>query len=300
MHALLDEPPLYATLHSPNGAPHRFDEEAVKGMVLEWQCDPRPELLNEILLRAEPAITGVLLERSSYLEDLDEVLSLLRIRIWKKLPNYDPVKGRIFTYITIVVHQGLGDIWAKRTKYKEHHIPAGLDFLNHCNGPMAPLDRSETVPMVPPDRGEIYEDIGHRISTVQTTVTDEHELEACRWLVRSFVDSEFAIRRHTCADAMSIVYGIDPARSRVLHDATLLEVRRTLLDVVDIPEVEVADLRGTRAIALGKYASGLSSEDFSRLVFLMRGLAPAIIEAGRIDWILNGYPHARPLFPIIN
>src|SRR5271165_2177466 len=57
MHALLEEP-LHASMHHPNGAVHRFDEDAVKEMVLEWQGDQRPELLNEILLRSEPIANG--------------------------------------------------------------------------------------------------------------------------------------------------------------------------------------------------------------------------------------------------
>jgi hypothetical protein len=70
-------PLLHKRLHHPHGgAVYRFDEEQIKEMVLEWQCDQRTELLNEILLRAQPLITGVLLSRSKHTDDFDEIAQL--------------------------------------------------------------------------------------------------------------------------------------------------------------------------------------------------------------------------------
>jgi len=187
----------------------------------------------------------------------------------------------------LVVHQGLDDILSKRRLYASRYVTVDLSVLDHVNHSVCDWT----------SRAAIFEDICHRILQTQTICTDEHELAAQRWLVIcGFLYSEFKLRRHEAADSMTIVYGITRARSRQLHDLTLLEVRRQLLDVMDIPEVEVSDLRGTRAIALAKYAALLVPADFSRLVYLMRNLAPIIIEQGRIDWILDGYPNARLLF----
>jgi hypothetical protein len=113
------------------------------------------------------------------------------------------------------------------------------------------------------------------------------------------VATEFGLFRHQAADSMSVVFGIDPKRSRMLYDLTLLEVRRSLLDdTVEIPVVRRSSLCGTRARALARYAAQLSGEDFSKLVFLMKGLAPVIIPStDRIDLILGGFPGAVPLFP---
>jgi DNA-directed RNA polymerase specialized sigma24 family protein len=114
---------LYPSLHHPREAPHRFDEEQVRALALEWQCDQRTELLNEILLRAQPLITGVLLSRSKQTEDFDELLGLTRIRIWKKLPQYDSAQGRIYTYLTMICHQAVDELVAKRKRYQERYVP---------------------------------------------------------------------------------------------------------------------------------------------------------------------------------
>lgn len=71
-----------------------------------------------------------------------------------------------------------------------------------------------------------------------------------RWLVRGLVDSEFALKRHEASDAMTLVYGLSPVRSRQIHARTLLEVRRQLLDVVELPAVTRANPIGTRGKAL--------------------------------------------------
>jgi hypothetical protein len=72
---------LYPTRHHPAGAPHRFDEPVVRELVLKWQSERKPEVLDEILSAAEPVLKGTLLSRNGYSEDFDEVLNALRIRL---------------------------------------------------------------------------------------------------------------------------------------------------------------------------------------------------------------------------
>jgi hypothetical protein len=80
-------------------------------------------------------------------------------------------------------------------------------------------------------------------------------------------------------------------------DATTLEIRRQLLPITEIPTITKGNLRGTRGYALARFASELSPEDFSKLVFLTRNLSPvAVIQTGHLDWVLHGHPDARPLF----
>jgi hypothetical protein len=146
-------------------------------------------------------------------------------------------------------------------------------------------------------REDVLNDIAWRIRQVRTVVTDPFELQAQKWLVEGQLSAEFTLKRHECADSMSIVFGIPPARSRVLHDATVLEISRELLPITKIPTITRGNLRGTRGFALARYANELSPEDFSKLVFLTRNLSPvAVIPAGRVDWTLGGFPEARPLF----
>src|SRR5260221_1766593 len=274
-------------MHHPRGAPRLFCEEQIKAMVLEWQSDQRTELLNEILLRTQPLITGVLLSRSKHTEDFDELLNTLRIRIWKKLPKYDSTQGRIFSYFTLVCHQAVDELWAKRRLYQERYMPTSVEVLDHPKHSSAPEVR----------RTEVLDDLHWRIFRVQTVCTDEHELQAQRWLVKGLLDAEFKLYRHEAADAMTVVFGISPARARQIHDGTLLEIRRELLPITEIPRITTTDLCGTRQYALGKYANRLEPPEFSKLVFLMRNLAPAIIpKHERIDLILDGFPGARRLF----
>jgi hypothetical protein len=123
-------------------------------------------------------------------------------------------------------------------------------------------------------------------------------LEAQRWLVRSLVDADFGLRRHEGSNAMTIVYGLSPKRSRLLHDATILEVRRQLLPATEIPATTKADLIGTRGHALWKFADQLSPSDFSKLAYFMKNLSPATLipRPECLEWTLNGYPGAQRLF----
>lgn len=286
---------LLPTRHNPAGAEHLFHEEQIKELVVEWQRDREPKVLDEILRRCEPALTGTLLARNGYSADLDELLNALRVRVWKRLSKYNPDKGRIFTFVSLIAGHGLTETW-HRQNLQTHRYPAA-DF-----GLLEQL-KYATAPEV--YRNEILDDIIWRIYQTRTVCTDPHELESQRWLVHSFLKAEFKLRRHTAADATVIVHGLDPSRARKIHDYTMLEIRRTLLGVVGIPEVTPDSLRGTRANALRKYADRLSSEDFAKLIYLMRNLAPAIIDAPdqvlnglviSLEHVLNGHPEARPLF----
>jgi HK97 family phage major capsid protein len=96
------------------------------------------------------------------------------------------------------------------------------------------------------------------------------------------------------------VYGISPKRARRLHDATILALRRELVDERVLRPVNVRALTSTRAKALIKYRGELTEQEFARLVFLMRNLAPAIFETGEISLreALYGSPSRETaLFP---
>jgi hypothetical protein len=281
---------LHASEHHPNGgAQHRFDEGQIKEMVLRWQDSREPALLDEILRRCEPALTGTILAHGDYSMDFDESLNALRIRLWRKLPKYDHSKGRIFTFVSLIGSQGITEIRTKRNRMQQRFPEASIELLDclqysHSNG-------NDDI-----SRAAALDDIVWRVSQTRTICTDPHELQAQRWLVKGMLDSEFRLRRHQAADSMRIVYGLDWARSRQLHDYTVLETRRQLLDVVKVPVVTRRDLIGTRGHGLSKYCDQLSADDFSRLAFLMRGLSPVAIIKGPLDWTLNGHPLARPLF----
>ncbi len=282
-----DEAPLYPTKHNPCGAPYRFDERAVCELVLSWQADQRTELMDKILLLAHPVITGVVLTRGAHTVDMEETLHHLRIKIWRKLPNYDCSKGRLYTYLTMVAHQALDELQARQWRYQERYAMTDVGVLESMKHSSAPEVR----------RTEVLDDLKWRIFQLKTICVDPYELESQRWLVRGLVDSGFELRRHEAADATVMVYGLHPRRARAIHDYTMLEVRRQLLEVVKVPAITRRDLIGTRGHALAKYSDQLSAQDFSKLAYLMKDLAPVIIpRPERIDLILNGHPNARPLF----
>ncbi len=282
-----DEAPLYPTKHNPCGAPYRFDERAVCALVLSWQADQRTELMDKILLLAHPVITGVVLTRGAHTVDMEETLHHLRIKIWRKLSNYNCSKGRLYTYLTMVAHQTLDELQARQRRYQERYAMTDVAVLESTPYSTAPEIR----------RTEILADIKWRLYQTRTVCTDPHELESQRWLVRGLLDSGFGLRRHEAADATVMVYGLHPRRARVLHDQTMLEVRRQLLDVVKVPAITRRDLIGTRGHALAKYSDQLSAQDFSKLAYLMKNLAPAIIpRPERVDLILGGFPNAQLLF----
>jgi len=279
---------LHPSVHHPNGgAQHRFDEGVVCELVLKWQDSSEPELIEEIMRRCEPVLTGTILTRGGYSADFDEVLNSLRIRLWRRLSKFDPSRGRIFTFVSLVAGRSLIEIWSRRNlqarRYPETDISV-LESIRHSSW-------SRISPV------EALEDVRHRIMQVRTTCVDEHELSSQRWLVRGLLDAEFKLRRHQASDSMSLVYNLHPRRSRTIHDQTMLEVRRQLLDVVKVPAITRRDLIGTRGHALAKYSDQLSAQDFSKLAYLMKNLAPAIIpRPERVDLILGGFPNAQLLF----
>jgi hypothetical protein len=285
------EPQLYKTLHHPRGnGQQKFSEQSVRELVLRWQQSGNqcPELMNEILLASRPVFSGVALSRGVCAANVDETVHLMQIRIWRKLRSFDCARGRLFTFLTVVSHQLVTEIRSSNRLHLQRFNPTGTESLDHWHS---------TQPEVRLD--EVLNDLNWRIYGVKTTLVDEHELAGQRWLVRGLVDSQFALKRHEASDAMSIVYGIDPARSRQIHDRTLLEVRRQLLDVAEIPAVTRRDLVGTRSKALARYSAALSPGDFSTLVFLLKNLSPMAVipKTDRVDLILDGFPGAVPLFP---
>ena len=147
------------------------------------------------------------------------------------------------------------------------------------------------------------------------TLDDETELATQRWYVESFYDDRFASRRCACADAAMGVFQLAHARSRELHDLTMLEVRRVLYDdLPQRPQIVPGRLHGTRLAWMARYAPLLSQDEFTKFVTLMRNLSPFVlllidpsnrsrrqdrcpaISRRNLEFILNGHPDAVQLF----
>jgi hypothetical protein len=71
-----------------------------------------------------------------------------------------------------------------------------------------------------------------------------------------------------------------------------------LIENRKLEPVQIGQLSGTKGKALIRYRARLSEEQFARLVYLMRNLAPSIIESGEFSLadILYGPSGEQALF----
>jgi hypothetical protein len=130
----------------------------------------------------------------------------------------------------------------------------------------------------------------------------------------NFIDCGFRLRRHEMSDSAMRVFNLTHARSRQLHDLTLLEIRREVIGERRLKPIRIADICHSKIAALEKFAPLLSPAEFSKLCVLLRDLAPATVFLIRpentlkimrgdsaaalenLGLILNGDPNSRPLF----
>ncbi len=267
------------------GSKHIFDEESIKALVLEWQESPTDTLFAEILDRVDGVIHAIVYTRGIHrYEDLDEIIQKLRIKLWKVLPMFDVERGSLFNFITIVTHNTLGHINTELINRANRFCST-----ESINGERSILDSTPA-----PDVDQCNsDDVTYKLMKVRTTRTDPMELDAQRWLVKSFIDAGFLLRRYEAANAMTRVYGIPGDRSRQLYDETLVEIRRQVIDCIKIPKA--GKMRGTRQKPLTPFRECLSPARFDKLVFLLRGIAPSVL-LSTLE-IIDGYRLSRPLFP---
>src|SRR5260221_155254 len=133
-----------------------------------------------------------------------------------------------------------------------------------------------------PDTSDTWQDFKEELDWlvlgIKTVCTFDAELEAQRWLVTSFLDCAFTLRRYEAANCCMKVFGLDHRRARDLYDLTMLEIRRATYDQVGHPkEIRPGDLVHTKARSLIPYARYFSEDDFTRLCILLRDLAPTLI-----------------------
>jgi hypothetical protein len=304
MHAPLRQPARSEEVH-PNswrGGAHYFRAGYAEWLINDYNTTGNAGSLNALLEHVEPLAKSILEYRSSTRHEApDEFLSRIRLKLWRSLRLYDPARGSAFSFcakiIWTVAQSTVHEAWIRNERFCEFN--QSVDNALLCD----PLASSEAV-----------SDIQARVRMVRTPCTDLYELGAQKWLVDSFIDCEFHIRRHEAADAMSEVFGIDYTRSRWLFDTTLVAVRRQLIDGRRLTPVNPASLARTRSEALIRFAKFLSPPEFTRLASLMRDVAPSIVltinparacavrrgkpEATRANLllVLHGSPDDRPLF----
>jgi hypothetical protein len=260
----------------------KFDEENTLPLVLEYQKTRCEIVLAKILDKCDDMIRRKIFSSSVWqFMELEEIVSLIKTKIWRGLPLYKPSRAPLFSFLTNVI----------QNKIKQIQIDT-------AKAPRQPsIDDEEFLWDHPSESKEAHgiDDISDRMMRAQTICTDACEVEAQRWLVKSFIASEFNIKRHVAANAMASVYNVPCSRSRELHDYTLLEVRRALLTHAKPPDIKPSDLIKTRQKTLRKYSIFLTKSEFNRLAFLMKNLSVTLID--NVYHVINGYPDSRPLFP---
>jgi hypothetical protein len=269
----------------------------------------------EIVLHlADPLIRGMLgRAATAFGLDLEESRCKVQFKIWKALSSYRPESGRIFSYLNATVQNHTRSLCNEHIKNHERWVA----FTD-----LAPAEESENLEasINPWRSAEALEDIQHKLCSLRTLCTRENELRAQKWLVRGLIQSEFSIPRHEAVKALRIVFNVDLKTGRLVHDKTILELRRVMLNGRQhFPPINVCKLRDKRERGLLKFRPYVSQENFDKLVYLMRNLAPIIISdqieketrslngegtperkraiiREQLNFAIDGYPNAVPLF----
>jgi hypothetical protein len=287
--------------HPQGDARSYFNSERAGQWIEDWNKQGNMDSLNRLLEHARPLICSIVEYRATTKhEELDEIVQQIQIKLWRSLRLFDPSRGTSFSFVARVVSSTSASIVGECWKRSER-------FLNTTDSVLF---------SVPAREGNCYaiDDLEHKIRRIKTTCREPSEVEAQKWLVLSFIDAGFRLRRHEVSDAAMIAFGLSHSRSRQLHDLTLLEIRRELLAERRLAPISPADLAGTKTAALKRYGRYLKPEEFTTLAYLLKDLAPATIFLMRpengpkilrgdsaaalenLGLILNGDPDAKPLF----
>jgi DNA-directed RNA polymerase specialized sigma24 family protein len=266
---------------------HYSDEQRALSLFRKFKKGD-PLALEQLLIECAVPVVQRLISarRTTAMVPADELLDAAMVRLHRGLArHYSPKKGRMFSFVTKSAQNVLAE-QVRRTK---------RDQGRYCTLDDLPEEMFSTNGQ---EHLDAVDDIRHRIEQVKTVSTCPKEQDAQRWLIRNLIENNFCFRRHECADAMTVVYSIPPNRARKLFDITLLSIRRILIADRKLRPIHAKELITTRAKALLRYRGRLSGEDFSRLCYLMHGLAPAIISSGEytVKEILWGSSREIPLF----
>lgn len=291
-----------ATWRHPNGARHSFQNGYVEELIAEWKETGDLETLGEILTAAAPLIEQVCRYRcTDKYEELEELIAKIQIKLMKSVRHFDPERGKAYSFVSHVI--------------KTMSCSLVQDRKNYC-ARVAQIEDDTIWDKIPAPEIDSHrlEDLAFKVRRVRTTCSDIYELRAQRWIVESFIDAGFKIRRHEVANACMFAFGLSHERSRQLHDLTLLEIRRQLIGERRLREIRPGDLERTKIRAIIPFARYMNGQAFTRFATLMTDLAPSLVilvkvgNAGRIrrgepeairenlGLVIHGDPTALPLF----
>jgi hypothetical protein len=293
--------------------PFIINENQLLSAVTEYQRSGSDQDGETVLKLLEPIVVGMVRRSCTYYgADVEEVRSRVWLKMLKALQSFQPHKGKAFSYFNCVCQNATRTYCSETIARNERFATTSLEALD--DGPQAAINPW-------PSRWQV-EELTHRLMQLRTTCTKPNELMAQKWLCNNLLETGFSYPRHKLVYALRVVFGVDLRQGRLIHDRTVLELRRTLLPhllQLNGHKFPVASrLRGRHSRGLCKYRGYLDAAEFARLAHLLAGLAPAIVDdhvarelralngdrAKRRDEVIrrclleaiHGYPHARPLF----
>src|SRR5258708_6357959 len=300
MHAPFEDP--RPTKHHPNGGSDwRFDNEAVQSQLLAWQRTGNPRALQSVFEGSRAHVLRLV--RGFREVPLDETINEVLIKVWSSAHLYDPQRGTAFSFISRVATTVACNAQGKHRAWRNRHLEVESDYWDGIEAPVQ-------------DRHGL-EHLRHQIiSGIKTRRKSGCERAAQRWIIESGFDADFHLRRYQIANACMKVFGLGHAQARQLYYETTLDIRRLVLNEQQIKPLTPQELVRTKERYLIRFSNYLSGEEFSRLVALMRNLAPYLIKLAKpenigavisgepeaqvrenLRLILGGDPAAVPLFP---
>jgi hypothetical protein len=293
------------TKHHPNGTGgEHLDNSKLEECIFHYQQGDSGAL-STIVELVQPRITALVrFHRTDQYRSEDELRSDANFKLMRSIGRFDARRASGFSFVSRIIETSLRTAVSNQRRHWQRYGELSSEIEN-------------TLP-ARSDNWERADDLIHKIrARTRTTLTNETELNACRWYIESFCQEGFASRRHACADAAMGVFQLTHARSRELHDLCMLETRRILFDVLPPRQPIIAGrLLGTRSGWMARYVPLLSESEFTRFYTLMLGLAPylllLILDAGKngshrrdrcptvsrrnLELILNGDPAGVLLF----
>jgi DNA-directed RNA polymerase specialized sigma24 family protein len=202
---------------SDGGTQYYFDPLFAEKLINDYNRTSDSQALEDLLRHIEPLAKSILGYRNTVRhEALDELLSRIRVKVWRSLRLYDATRGSTFSFVAKIITSTAASTISENWKHAERFAP--FEEAHEARTLFDPVGCNEALT-----------EIEFKVRGLKTACTDPDELEAQKWLVESFLDSGFRLRRWESANAMMQVYGLTHARSRQLFDITMVAIRRELL-----------------------------------------------------------------------
>ena len=161
-------------------------------MIRRYQANPeRTEILGEVISRCRPIALSLIRSKGTVLhEDEDELLSVVDRKLMRSLPEYCLDRGTAFAFVFRLTVNMLSTTVTRRRKLAARFPP--LDELTIATTP----DEGSGI-----NSKLALDDLAERIRSIRSSCEAETERQAQRWRVASFLDLEFALRRHEVSNA---------------------------------------------------------------------------------------------------